>query len=168
MILYHALFGVCPYADTLLGMVGIDKPAVPRFRDCYLNGGHIVIMTRSGATREQSTFADAHRTLEASRHFIRKVKDSFDPTYAYFQYEIPAGCGDACAAMRHLGALRDPHQMFENHRRLLEDPAMAHHPERQRLEELVQPLRAEMDRKIKEAMDRNEPLVMFAAVDDDF
>ena len=49
MSLYNAIFGVNPYTGGLLAILGIEASAVPRFRDCYVDGeGRIVIYARTG------------------------------------------------------------------------------------------------------------------------
>lgn len=48
MGLYNMLFGVNPLADELLAVLGYTRDDIPRFRDCFLNNGRIVIHTRTG------------------------------------------------------------------------------------------------------------------------
>lgn len=48
MSMYNAIFGTNPFADLLLSAVGLDRSAVGRFRDCYIEDGMIAVYTRNG------------------------------------------------------------------------------------------------------------------------
>ena len=57
MSLYNKLFGVNPYATSLLLILG--GPEVPRFGDCYLNeASEIVIFTRTGGNNREAYKAE--------------------------------------------------------------------------------------------------------------
>ena len=88
MSLYNMLFGVNSAAPLLLAMLGIDKNAVPRFRDCFLADGKIVIHTRTGGGNREAYEAenDALTTLPG---YVSDSDDDFDCTYANFIFEVP-------------------------------------------------------------------------------
>lgn len=78
MSLYNALFGTNSNADILLASLGITRANVPRFRDCYLEDGKIVIYTRTGG---------------GNRHYYESVKSCRDEYPEYFKEgsESPSG-----------------------------------------------------------------------------
>jgi len=109
MSLYNMLFGTNPNTDFLLAALGIDKDKIPRFRDCFIDEGRIVIHTRTGGGNrdyyesEESCrdnypeyFGDDPPTgpwnedLRALPTFIMDEDDDFDSTYANFYFECPA------------------------------------------------------------------------------
>lgn len=88
MSLYNALFGVSNISGFLLKMLGLTEEQCGRFRDCYLEGGDIVIYTRNGGgNRElyQSTID------ELAKHpcYLKDYDDDYDCTYAYIIFKVP-------------------------------------------------------------------------------
>jgi hypothetical protein len=110
MSLYNALFGVNKAAPLLLAMLGTKPDDVPRFRDCFLQDGQIVIHTRTGGgnrdsyenpERRRESYPDIYDTEEAVQQgpfnedlrqlpgYVSDEDDDFDSTYANFYYAIP-------------------------------------------------------------------------------
>lgn len=110
MSLYNALFGVNSNAPLLLVTLGFKSTGeIPRFRDCYLDGDHIVIHTRTGGgNREYYESEESCREnypeyfegddkpsgpwnedLRKNPNFVRDVDDDFDSTYADFYFRFP-------------------------------------------------------------------------------
>lgn len=110
MSLYNALFGFNPLAGLLLAMLGLKPDDVPRFRDCYYNGEHICVYTRTGGgnrdsyespERRKANYPDLYQTDEEVNagpfnRDLRKVPeyvydddDDYDSTYATFYFKVP-------------------------------------------------------------------------------
>lgn len=64
MSFYNMLFGVNSAAPVLLATLGLTLNDVPRFRDCYIDGEHIVIHTRTGGHRARRHPARPSARLE--------------------------------------------------------------------------------------------------------
>ena len=128
MSLYNKLFGVNPYATSLLLILG--GPEVPRFGDCYLNeASEIVIVTRTGGNNREAYKAE-NAALTQVPGYLRDEDDGFDHTYAYFFFAAPEDFADAIAEIKTGQGPRDPMGGF---RKLIEDmktgretPAVAH------------------------------------------
>lgn len=117
MSLYNALFGVNPHAPMLLGFLGITPGDVPRFRDCYAEGGRIVIHTRTGGgNRAWYDNAECYREetgedgegpwnddLRALPGFVRDEDGDFDSTYANFYYEPPEDVAKLVSQLGEIG-----------------------------------------------------------------
>ena len=111
MSLYNTLFGVNSAAPLLLAMLGASHTDVPRFRDCFLLDGKIVIYTRTGGgnrdayeneercrdnypeyfTGDKSEWQQGpwNEDLRKLPGYIHDEDDGFDSTYANFYYEVP-------------------------------------------------------------------------------
>lgn len=109
MSLYNMLFGVNDAAPLLLGALGLTHDDVPRFRDCYLQGEHIAIHTRTGGGNRD--FYDSEESCRANypdyfggdddpkgpwnsdltSHacYLYDEDDDFDSTYATFYFKFP-------------------------------------------------------------------------------
>lgn len=88
MSLYNLIHGVNPMAGVLMSALGLNPTQVPRFRDCYWNGKHIVVYTRTGGGNRDDYESEIDR-LRAVAGFERDEDDDFDCTYASF-YFTPA------------------------------------------------------------------------------
>lgn len=88
MSLYNMIHGVNPLAGVLMKMLDITPGIVPRFRDCYFNGEHIVIYTRTGGGNREEYGAENDAMCELPG-YVRDEDDDFDSTYASFYYEVP-------------------------------------------------------------------------------
>lgn len=103
MSLYNMIHGVNAMAPLLMGMLGLKSSAdVPRFRDCYWNGKHIVLYTRTGGgNRDCYEHPERHRhncgsdckckgpynsDLRSLAGFEYDEDDDFDCTYASFYF----------------------------------------------------------------------------------
>jgi hypothetical protein len=101
MSLYNMLFGVNPHAPMLLGFLGTTMEQVPRFRDCYVHDGHIVIYTRMGGGNRghwdssdteagpecQCCGCIAAHYMPSLPGYVRDEDDDFDCTYASYYYK---------------------------------------------------------------------------------
>ena len=88
MSLYNMLHGVNPLAGVLMKMLDIGPGDVPRFRDCYFNGEHIIIYTRTGGGNREEYEAE-NDAMCGLPGYVRDEDDEFDSTYASFYYEVP-------------------------------------------------------------------------------
>ena len=111
MSLYNMLFGVNQAADVLLACLGLKANDVPRFRDCYIENGQIVIYTRTGGGNRdfygslkecKENFPDHFNEdypniptgpwnddLRKNKFYVEDEDDNFDCTYAYFRFRFP-------------------------------------------------------------------------------
>ena len=97
MSIYNKLFGVNQAAFVLLKILGIDRSRIPRFRDCFIDDGMIVIHTRTGGgNREyydepnsENIEGPWNTTMYENPHFQRDEDDDFDSTYANFYFKFP-------------------------------------------------------------------------------
>ena len=88
MSLYNALFGENELADVLLAALGLERDDVPRYRDCYIDGDHIVVHTRTGGGNREE-YAEANAALAHHPGHLFDVDDDFDGTYADFHFRFP-------------------------------------------------------------------------------
>lgn len=110
MSLYNMLFGVNSNAGMLLVVLGFKSTKeIPRFRDCYIDGDHIVIHTRTGGGNrdyyeseescrencpeyfngEDEPSGPWNEDLRKNPYFVRDQDDDFDATYADFYFRFP-------------------------------------------------------------------------------
>ena len=102
MSLYNMLFGVNPHAPMLLGFLGTEPDKIPRFRDCYVKDGMIVVYTRMGGGNRghweyssdteagpncQCAGCIAEHYLPTLPGYVRDEDDDFDCTYASYYYK---------------------------------------------------------------------------------
>lgn len=88
MSLYNLVHGENPLAVILLGLLGLQREDVPRYRDCYWTGERIAVYTRTGGGNRESYSAEnaAMCKLPAYDH---DEDDDFDCTYATFFFRMP-------------------------------------------------------------------------------
>ena len=90
MSLYNALFGQNADAGKLMAILQTQMPdfSPPRYRDCYFDGTHIVVHTRTGGGNrdEYETENDA---LTYHPWYSHDRDDDFDCTYADFFFTPP-------------------------------------------------------------------------------
>ena len=86
MSLYNQLFGLNPYALSLMTALGCSS--APRFRDVYLDDEHLIILTRTGGPNRKD-YAQENGLLQLLPGYLRDGDDKFDFTYACFYYAIP-------------------------------------------------------------------------------
>lgn len=115
--LYNALFGMNPIADHLLGLLGLTRGDVGRFRDCYLEKRDedllITIFTRNGGgNREEYTLV--FEVLRQHPLFVEDADAEMDSTYAYIRFKVPE---EHLAIMRRVyerQGERDPEKAFSD------------------------------------------------------
>jgi hypothetical protein len=86
--LYNVLFGVNILAHRLLELLKLDHRDIPRFRDCYLQGGHIVVYTRTGGGNREDYLTEVG-VLTSHPLYVRDEDDSYDETYASYFFKYP-------------------------------------------------------------------------------
>ncbi len=102
MSMYNLLFGQNPMSDLLLGIIGLNKSAVGRFRDVFISNGEIAVYTRNGGgnrehwndEKEEGEDCDCTGctiTYYLPKHplYLRDEDDDFDYTYATIYFKIP-------------------------------------------------------------------------------
>lgn len=110
MSLYNAIFGQNQLAPVLLQALGLTASDVPRFRDCYLSEGSIVIYTRTGGgnrdyyeseescrecypeyfqNKDEAPAGPWNEDLRSNKYYLSDEDDDFDSTYAYFRFSYP-------------------------------------------------------------------------------
>lgn len=97
MSLYNMLFGINDLTPFLLSVLGIKQEDIPRFRDCFLNEGYIVIYTRTGGgnrefydyPNDENQEGPWNSTLRDNEYYISDNDDEFDCTYANFYFRFP-------------------------------------------------------------------------------
>jgi hypothetical protein len=128
MSLYNTLFGFNPASRILLGMIGLTPADIPRFRDVFLRDNMIVIYTRTGGANRKE-YAKHNARLRGKKYFLGDEDDSFNNTFAYFNYSIPPEYAGTCEMLRKGGADRDPRKEMERLLAKIKDPALANDPE---------------------------------------
>lgn len=95
MSLYNMLFGVNKLTPVILKIAGLELNEIPRFRDCSIKEGVVVVYTRTGGgNRECYSENDDHsdcyhlanEELTRKSNYITDYDDEFDSTYAYFEF----------------------------------------------------------------------------------
>lgn len=101
MSMYNMIHGVNPLTPVLLSILNTGVCAIPRFRDCYFDGEHIVIYTRTGGgNRDHYDEPNAdnpdgpwNSDLRELSGYLRDEDDDYDSTYASFYYSVPEQFG---------------------------------------------------------------------------
>jgi hypothetical protein len=92
------LFGENPDAEKLVAVLTHIDPtfSIPRYRDCYFNGEHIVVHTRTGGGNrecwceegaEHTCYQSANDAMTTHPWFVRDEDDGFDSTYANWYFK---------------------------------------------------------------------------------
>jgi hypothetical protein len=81
-------FGVHAKSHVILKALGITPGDIPRFRDCYLDEGKIVIHTRTGGGNLEE-YEEENENLTQIPGYLYDEDDNFDSTYANFYYTYP-------------------------------------------------------------------------------
>lgn len=97
MSLYNMLFGEYPAASILLGILGLTREQVPRYRNCFVHEGHIVVHTRTGGGNREyyeeknpdNKDGPWNSTLQENEFYVTDSDDDFDCTYANFLFRFP-------------------------------------------------------------------------------
>jgi hypothetical protein len=87
MSMYKALMGENPAAPDLLGLLGLDKTGIPRYRDCWLTPDmkYIHLLTRTGGGNRRDYLDEIDR-LRRIDGFQGDYDDLDDPTFMHFVY----------------------------------------------------------------------------------
>ena len=88
MSLYNLIHGENPLAAILLGLLGLSRDNVPRYRDCYWTGNEIAVHTRTGGGNREG-YQEANDELTKLPTYVRDEDDDFDSTYATFYFKMP-------------------------------------------------------------------------------
>lgn len=94
--LYNSIFGINSATILIAPMLTDENPKTyfPRFRDCYVEDGNIVIYTRVGGGNRFENHGDPDWDFGESKlyklpTFIRTYDDDFDCTYGYYVFGVP-------------------------------------------------------------------------------
>ncbi len=108
MSFYNLVHGVNPLTHGLLAALNIESSAVPRFRDCYWNGTHIVVYTRTGGGNREYYDSKCddnpdgpwNDTLRSVPGYSHDEDDDSDSTYASFYFTPTESLRDALAGFQ--------------------------------------------------------------------
>lgn len=97
MSLYNMLFGVNNAAPLLLHILDINIEDIPRFRDCFISHGRIVVHTRTGGgnreyydeKNDENIDGPWNSHLRENKNYIYDEDDDGDCTYANFYFSYP-------------------------------------------------------------------------------
>lgn len=100
MTMYGMLFGQNSEADNLLALLrSVDADFnPPRFRDCYFDGTHIVVHTRTGGGNRECwcegddhgcCYVAANDAMTTHPWYASDADDDFDSTYADWRFTPP-------------------------------------------------------------------------------
>lgn len=94
--LYNAIFGMNLATVLVAPMLTEERPEryFPRFRDCYVEDGNIVVYTRVGGGNRFENHGDPDFDFGESKlydlpTFIKTYDDEFDTTYGYYVFGVP-------------------------------------------------------------------------------
>lgn len=88
--LYNEVFGMNPATLLVAPMLTEEDPRryFPRFRDCYVDDGNIVIYTRVGGPNRDD-YGDEIDEMRGMPTFVGTYDDDFDCTYGYYVFGVP-------------------------------------------------------------------------------
>lgn len=107
MSLYNMVHGYNEMAPVLLAILRLKPGEVPRFRDCWWDGEHIVLYTRTGGANRafyespeswRENYADHdmeeckgpwNSDLRKLPTYVRDEDCDFDSTFAKFYFDVP-------------------------------------------------------------------------------
>ena len=110
MSLYNLLFDSNIDANQLLAILGYTREDCGRFRDIYIDNGHIVIHTRNGGGNRED-YQDVFDVMRRHPWYVRDEDDEFDCTYANIFFEIPKGEMETFVALLDQG--RSPEEQWD-------------------------------------------------------
>lgn len=85
---YNMINGYNPACILVLPMLGRKEDEYPRFRDCFVTKDkNIAIFTRVGGNNRNCGFGEEE--LYKDPNYIRSYDDSFDNTYATYEFRVP-------------------------------------------------------------------------------
>lgn len=88
MSLYNMMHGYDPMAAPCLAALRLNPAHIGRFRDAYLDGDHIVILTRTGGGNREY-FQKENAELAKHPLYESDADDEFDSTFALFRFRFP-------------------------------------------------------------------------------
>lgn len=88
MALYNIIFGKNESSAKLLGFLGKTEADFGRFRDVYLEDGHIVVYARTGGGNRDD-YADMYDEMSAHPWYSYDEDSDYDNTYARIYFKIP-------------------------------------------------------------------------------
>lgn len=105
MSYYNMLFGVNSNSSILLATLGLTSADVPRFRDCFIEGGKIVVYTSTGSGNREYYESEqlcrgrypenlTHKgpwnsDLHKNEYYLYDEDDFVHCTYASFYFRFP-------------------------------------------------------------------------------
>ena len=94
--LYNSVFGMNAATVLVAPMLTEEDPRsyFPRFRDCYVEDGNIVVYTRVGGGNRSENIGDpewdfGEGQLYELPTFLETYDDEFDSTYGYYVFGVP-------------------------------------------------------------------------------
>lgn len=88
MSFYNMMNGVNPATFFILPMLGEKHPDdYPRFRDCYVEDGDIVVYTRVGGGNRGCGYGE--EWLLQHKNFLSTEDDEDDETYGKYYFSVP-------------------------------------------------------------------------------
>lgn len=86
MSLYNMVHGENPMASVFLSILGLTRREIPRYRDCWWDGEHLCILTRTGGPNRPDY---DHSVLTSQPTYVRDHDEPKDNTYAVFYFALP-------------------------------------------------------------------------------
>ena len=89
MTLYNMIMGTYRHADTFLQILNeVEELSIPRFRDCYLSGKSICVVTRTGGGNREE-YENDNDLMTQHPLYVSDSDCSGDETYAKFYFRFP-------------------------------------------------------------------------------
>ena len=97
MSMYNLIHGHNPLTPVLLAILSADVSKIPRYRDIWWDGEHIVIHTRTGGGNrdyydepcDENRDGPWNSDLRAMPGYVSDEDDDYDSTYADFKFKLP-------------------------------------------------------------------------------
>ena len=98
--LYGMLFEENKEFGVLLGVLGLTKKQIGRYRDIFVTEDKqkIILFTRLGSTAQEE-YAENIKFLRNHKNYLRDYPDDFDDTYVYYEFSIPEERKLICESM---------------------------------------------------------------------
>ena len=87
MSIYNMMYGVNPATFLILPMLGMHPDEYPRFRDCFVDDGQILVLTRVGGNNRNCGFGE--EKLYKHPNFVKTYDSEQDSTYGYYVFSVP-------------------------------------------------------------------------------
>jgi len=88
MSLYNLINGVNPATFFILPMLGRHPSEFPRFRDCFVEGDNILVLTRTGGGNREE-YIEENQLIREIEGFVDDYDADFDNTYAFWVFRVP-------------------------------------------------------------------------------